>query len=172
MSSLKERLLSRGSPAVKPGGRQDQRGLAGSPATRVPVFSSPRRGGMERFGRSLAGSIKRSTTPPGGAMTNSEGASGCVWSGPSPHSARAADLAVAQAVVDEGEQLAGGRHPARRSCPAGRRPGGGRPGWQWRPAGGRRPRTPRPRPGLSPSSGGRSDPRGTLQTLWATSRGR
>jgi hypothetical protein len=38
----------------------------GSPGTRVPVISSSRRGDMECFGRSQAGSIKRAATPQGG----------------------------------------------------------------------------------------------------------
>jgi hypothetical protein len=44
---------------------------------RVPVIGSPRQGGMERCGRSRAGSIKRATTPPRGVMTLGEHAPGC-----------------------------------------------------------------------------------------------
>src|SRR5437879_1992194 len=62
---------------------------------------------MERCGHSQAGSFTSATTPYRGASADSSSRSGCVRSG-SPCLAvagEAADLAVAQPVVDEGEEL-------------------------------------------------------------------
>lgn len=91
---------------------QCQAVLAGQPRTRVPVISSSRGSDMEWFGRNLVGSIKRAAAPPGGGDHDKRRARTKLR--PCRVSARlgqAADLPVAQAVVDEGEELAGGRHP-------------------------------------------------------------
>ena len=87
-------------------------GSGRSRGSRAPVIYPPRQGGMEGFGRSQTGSIKWATTPPGaGVMTSIELASGCAGR-VSPRLGQAADVAVAQAVVDEGEKFAGGGDPA------------------------------------------------------------
>ena len=72
---------------------------------------------MEGFGRSQTGSISLATTPVCGGHDSCELASGCAG-GVSPRLGQAADLAVAQAVVDEGEKLAGAGDSADRLAPA------------------------------------------------------
>ena len=74
---------------------QDQRcwsGIAGLSPGAGHSFAT--RGGMERVGRSRAGSIKRATSPFGGHDKQRARAPGCVraWS---PHLGQAADLSVA-----------------------------------------------------------------------------
>src|SRR5438270_156897 len=76
---------------------------------------------MVGSGQSQAGSVTSSTAPPGWEpcrYTNSR--PGCVRSGSPrlPGPGEAADLAVAQAVEDEGEELAGDRHPGDVLAPA------------------------------------------------------
>ncbi len=72
-------------------------------------------------------------------------ASGCGMG--SPCLGRAADLAVARAVVDE-VRACRRRRLGRWLCPAARRHGGDGPGWGWRPAGGP---PPPPRPSAQPA---------------------
>jgi hypothetical protein len=74
---------------------------------RVSVISAHRRGGMVFFGSGQAGAIKRTTTPMGlGVMTQtrSRPARGV---GQSCCGVEAADVAVAEPVVHEGDDLAG-----------------------------------------------------------------
>ena len=69
-------------------------------------------GGMEGFGRSQTGSIKRATTPPqGGGHEKVRLASGCAGR-VSSRLGQATDVSVAQAVVDEGPKLACRGDPA------------------------------------------------------------
>jgi len=75
------------------------------------------RGGMERVGRSRAGSIKRAASPFGGHDIQRARAPGCVR-GWSPRLGQAADLSVTKAVVDEGEKFAGGSDLADAFAPA------------------------------------------------------
>ncbi len=53
----------------------------GRPGSRVPAISSPRRGGMEWFGRNPVGSIKMTAAPTCGGLAILELAPGCVRSG-------------------------------------------------------------------------------------------
>jgi hypothetical protein len=63
-------------------------------------------GSMERCGQHQAGSSRSTTTPPGwGSRRSSSSCLGCA--GPSPRLLEAADAAIAHAVEDEGENLAG-----------------------------------------------------------------
>ncbi len=71
-------------------------------ADQLPVIPSPRRGGMERFGTSRAGSINASVRPKG-TMTHNELAPGRDRS-VSSRFAETAELAVSERVEDEGEQ--------------------------------------------------------------------
>src|ERR1700726_1884015 len=79
---------------------------AGPGVSRSPVIYPPRHGGMEGFGRSQTGSIKLATTPQGGGHDKQRARVGLRRPG-SPGLGQATDLAVTQAVVDQGENFAG-----------------------------------------------------------------
>ena len=106
----------------------------------MPAISSPRRGGMEWFGRNLVGSIKCSVSPLCGDHGNRRARTGLRPSRFSPRLSQATDLTVAQAVVDEDEKFAGGRHPGDLLAPALSHPVVVDAGWRSHHAGGPPPR--------------------------------
>src|SRR5438270_10553036 len=68
-------------------------------------------GGMGWCGRSQAGASSKATSPGWGSCRTANSRDGCVRA-VSPGVGQATDLSVAQAVVDEGEEFAGGGDPA------------------------------------------------------------
>lgn len=82
----------------------------GHAVNRVPVISSPRSGDMEWFGRNPTGSIRCSVAPQCGDHDGSRARVGLRPSRCSPRFRQATDLAVAQAMENEGEELARSSH--------------------------------------------------------------
>jgi hypothetical protein len=93
---------------------------AGEQAEVVPVCRSSLRPNcdMEWFGRNPVGSIRPSVSPQSGDHEPRRARTGLRPFRVSPRLGQATDLAVTQAVVDEDEKLAGGRHPSDLFAPA------------------------------------------------------
>jgi hypothetical protein len=83
----------------------------GDPITRGAGHLFAAGSGMEWFGRNPVGSIRGSVSPQSGDHDQGRARTGLRPFRVSPRLGEAADLAVAQAVVDEGEKSAGGCHP-------------------------------------------------------------
>ena len=83
-------------------------------ATRCPGCRSSLRPNcdMEWFGRNLVGSIRGSVSPQSGDHEQCRARTGLRPFRVSSRLGQATDLAVTQAVVDEDEKFAGGRHPS------------------------------------------------------------
>lgn len=91
---------------------QSQSVLAGKPGNPGAVHLFVERGDMEWFGRNPLGSISGTTSPQYGGHEIHRARKGLRPARVSPRLGQATDLPVAQAVVDEREKFAGGRHPS------------------------------------------------------------
>ena len=91
---------------------QSQSVLAGKPGNPGAVHLFVERGDMEWFGRNPLGSISGTTSPQCGGHEIHRARKGLRPARVSPRLGQATDLPVAQAVVDEREKFAGGRHPS------------------------------------------------------------